>query len=254
MAEYRIQGETLTSFADQTRRLAGVQGGLSPAQMLGLLGGIDSTRTLTAAENSNFGTVEQQTERGILTYGSYADGGSGTFGYKFTPNEDISVCGIWARATTNNSYAYYCSYIWDEDGKPLATVSLPLSTSGASVMFNSPINLIAGKTYVVAAALNGKTSWRYTNGTVTNSKITFITSVKSSERTTETTRTNFTQDYSTALIPDTDIIIAPSQAPLPEQYMVQLETMTEIADEIIRITGGTGKVTPAQIISALKSM
>lgn len=257
MGDYRIPGEKLTAFGDETRRLAAVEGGLTYDQMLELLGGLESANTLTAAENSVFGNVEAAYEYGILDWGTNSVL-SGSYYWQtanfFTANENMTVYGMRvAHGLTWDADILAPAALWDIDGNLLASCFMSQKESYVEALFDSPVNLIAGNSYVMSISSYCPRYIKY--GWVTNPKITIIGTYS------EPMSTPIGWDApcfppnmsgSTAPYP-VDILIGESATPRPSVYTVQLETMDDIADEVIRITGASTVQTPAQIILALQS-
>lgn len=249
MAQYIIQEESLTAIADAVRQVSGTTGGLTPSQMIEILNGIESGGALTAAEASTFGEVDAEYEYGILERVAGNKWNSTyTGGYEFIPTEDISVVGIYVWAYETSTYDVEAG-IYDADGNLLASCSMAHSTEGTQALFNSPVNLIAGKNYTVAACVR-KLQYGFVSGMTINPKITYVCGRNiSGLELTYPTNTNTSVIYGIA-----DIIIGEPETPAPNQYKVQLETMNDIANEVIRITGATAKMTTAQMITALQSI
>ena len=207
---------------------------------------------LPDAENFTFGTVTGA-EYGITsenTYNHTTDkytSWMSTYGYKFTANEDFSFAGF--RFMVGYSYSAKLD-LWDaETQTQIATLTVTPTVLNEWVEYRleSPINLEAGKTYMVSQYCQAR-SYQSAAEVRTYCQKISVDGIY------------YISDYGYPSKKDTggyaiDILIQP---PITEtvitEYKIQLKTMTEIADEIRRISEVSGSVTTAQIITALQGI
>lgn len=243
--DYRISGERLKGFADQVRRISGVEGELTPEQMETNLLNVTPLGEYPKAENSAFGVANDSKEYGFATVGSVVDGSSNrTFGYKFTVGEAVDLLGFRITGVGMSNPASVA--LWDSDGNVVTKQSIKW-TSGIWTEFilDTPITLAIGGTYTFG--LSGTFTDRLDSATF-NGKLTNVQTVH-----------NGTQGLSVPTIaterfPSADIIIGAVSGKLPDDYQIQRTTMDDIAKEVQRISGATTKLSTAQIITGLSGV
>lgn len=249
MAEYIIQGKTLTEIADAIRAKKETTAIFTPEQMAAEIESIVVGDDLPNAEEATFGTVDGY-ETGILSYGTLASDGSSTmtYGNKFTVVKSFAVYGLRTMCSSKgNSEATL--ELWDvETSEVLGSVTVtPTGTEEwNNYQFAQPINLVAGKTYMVSRrglhmAKSSKTSCTF------NEKIGSYSGFYSYSSTMPTQA-----DSGIFMV---DVLIGqPITESVTTEYKIQLDTLTNIADEVKRITGATGTLSPAQIVTALQGL
>lgn len=290
MDEYvPIKIETLTEFADQARRLGGTENELSTTEMLDTFGGtvpvknqditITESGTYTFEEGyTGFGTVVVEcdgevlpnaeessfgssgaTEYGIVSdvtlTGGQANSGligySYTYGMQFTPNVEFAFAGFRYCCGDKGSYPTILR-LWDDATQAVLqeiTVTPAATLEWAEARLDSPINLEVGKKYAVSRY---GTYYAYQNAAVTyNTKLTNPTSVYNNAMgyNSYPGKTISTGTYGV------DIIIEPVQTESTvTEHKIQTATMNSIANEVIRITGASGTMSTADIITALQGV
>lgn len=257
MAEYKIQGETLTAIADQVRRLAKSENDLTPVGMAQTLQGIKSTSELNNAEDSTFGTSELVTYDYGLNYsgGTFTETVKNTIGYKFVVNDKIAAYGFRV-LVSNSKYAPKCD-LWDANGTQLAHAD---SVGGGNnvwteYFFEKPVPLTVGESYIVSA-------YKYDQMCVINksaasagtNKITIAGVVwNGSSNSYGFPADSVGSSYYYGVV---DIILGPmpDSADAPTEYKIQTETMNDLADVIREKAGVDDKISPAQMIAIVDAV
>ena len=245
MATYTIREESLVAIADAIRAKKETTALFSPEQMAAEIESLAMGNDLPNAEDDYFGT-QNGYEYGLL---------SGTFGQSFT--QDLNMGMVFTPTETFGFYGfrvYSCQSgasivmnLYDDETKEtLATLTRTPDVAEAWVDYAiaEPINLIAGKQYMVAYRTK---YWKKGNSDFTyNSKITFSKYLYYYE-------SSYPQwpCHNAGVDMLIGEVIGASVTP---EYKIQLETITEIADEIRRISGVTGTISPSQMIALLKAV
>lgn len=243
--QYAVPSNFLVGVAEEARRLTNTADPLTTDGMLAALEGVEMPPD---AEDYTFGTAEVDVQYGIATPGETSMDINATyrktFGYKFTPNQDIVCQGFCVHSPA--SYKYTVT-LWDSGGGTIAKKSGV--AGGSYVWLSEPVTLRAGESYVVSYA--NSESVKYTlkkSGTVMSAYFSSISPVYAS---------GFefpSNEYTDSLWPAVDIIFTLATEDIPAEYTVQLDTMTDIADEVKRLADASGQVSPAQMITALQSV
>lgn len=247
----KIRKSLMVGIADAIRAKKETTALFSPEQMAAEIESLAMGNDLPNAEDASFGTPGAGDEEyGITSWTStyYSAGGMGNKGWTFEVVETCSLLGLrlWR---WNSNYVK----LWDSSGKLLATLSI---TSNGDIAWNSAylenrINLMAGERYTVTAYCDGYQ--RPFTAISFNPKIKIIQGVfKQGYNTQNQFPTSVQPD---AIYNDVDIIIgAPLIGSEVTEYKIQTETLTDIADEIRRISGATGSITTAQMITSLQGI
>jgi hypothetical protein len=256
--QWCISHERMVELADSIRAKKNTTAIFTPAQMVAEIDGIVTGDDLPDAEDNFFGTEESWTEYGITNLESMSVGGSmsgntkSNAGFVFTVNSTFSVTGLRV-GKLGTVYAQ----LWDYDTKTLITEITCDSGSGTVVtMLPKAVNLIAGKKYVISA-LNGSANqnsariYRSEYIPKYNAKITCIANGKVD------TGRDVCPEFTGTGSPyyKLDMVMGPALTESETtEYKIQTETMASIADEVKRITGTVGTMSPAQIITALQGV
>lgn len=250
--QYIIQKESLVAIADAIREKKGTTAVFSPEQMALEIMGIDGGgNNLPNAEDTAFGTVDAL-EYGFTntpTIKSGANQRNGHAGYTIKPNQDFAVYGV--RLGYHYKGTYYVQ-IWDADTKTLLKEVTFTRSANAYTwleqMLDTPVNMLAGKTYVYAAFCTYSSNCN-TTPTI-NSKMSVTMGVVASD-----SKDVFPELATVTQQLALDMFIgAPIFETETTEYKIQVTTITDIADEIRRISGATGTITPAQMITLLKAV
>lgn len=251
MAEYIIQGETLTAIADAIRAKKETTAILTPAQMAVEIEGIVTGDDLPNAEDVSFGTQSDAVEYGIVEYWTTSDTNlSNNVGYKFTVVKTMACLGIRAMFGGTKSTTRYLK-LWDVETQ---TAIEALTVTGSQeadkwieYRFAEPFNLFPGKTYAV--------SMRGQYLVMLQNQATFNDNLANAEYATSATEDGCLTAPTTSAAPAVDIIISEALTEsVVTEYKVQAETMDGIAEEVQRITGATNKLSPAQMLTALQNL
>lgn len=261
MAEYyRIKGETLTSIADAIRSKKESTAFFSPEQMATEIDGIVIGDNLAIAEEALFGTPSSDGEPGFTTAVAFSsDGESGInnirmSGYRFTVNAPIALLGFRQCNGTRGS-AETTFTLWDDATK--TEVAVLKETTKSSLEWKeyrlpAPINLEVGKTYIISQyGLYRSYNWL--------SKLTDIKYNPKIGNVTFWRNSSFGYKYpvvsSDSFAWGLDILIgAPITESVVTEYKIQHDTMNDIADEVRRITGNSGTMSTAEILTALQGI
>lgn len=246
-----IRKELMTGIADAIRAKKKTTAILTPEQMAAEIEGIITGDDLPNVEATSFGTVTEF-EYGILSGISGTDTSTSNWGtkIKFKANETLGVHGM--RGFVGKGKTIYLG-LYDSAGTLIKSTSVTASVTGwNTVYFDTPVILIAGNTYQMFGYCAGGGGQAYQIQKCTyNSKITYQAyGYGSSNQLPD--NDSYSSNY-TWSIPD--ILIGP---PITEsvvtEYKIQVTTITDIADEVKRITGASGTLSTAQIITALQGM
>ena len=248
--QYIIQEESLVAIADAIREKKQTTALFSPEQMAAEIASLAMGNDLPNAEEATFGTVDGY-ETGILSYGTLTSDGSSTmtYGNKFTVVESFAVYGLRTMCSSKgNSEATL--ELWDvETSEVLGSVTVtPTGTEEwNNYQFAQPINLVAGKTYMVSrrglhmAKSPSKTSCTF------NEKICSYSGFYSYSSTMPTRA-----DGSIFMV---DILIGQiATESAPTEYKIQGDTMISIADEVRRIGGVSSQISIDSMIAILKGI
>lgn len=121
----------------------------------------------------------------------------------------------------------------------------------ADVLLDSPVNLTVGETYGVFVYNNPHVYANINNITI-NSKIGSVVGISSQSSTLSDILASSKSSYICGVV--FPIMGDPMGTDIPSEYKIQLETINDIAEETQRITGVTGKMSTAQIITALQEL
>lgn len=253
--QYAVPANFLVGVAEEARRLTNTADQLTTDEMLEMLESVESTDALPDAENAAFGTGEVTAQYGIATPGETSmDTNTASrkmFGYKFTPVRDIVCQGFRVFGSVTSTYAY-ALILWDSGGNVIAKKSNVTGVSGewSEHLLSEPVTLRAGETYVVS--YYNSSSVKDTlkkSGTVMSAYFSSVSLVCASSY-------KFpNDDYTGSLWPAVDIFFTlAEEGNIPTEYKIQTDTMTDIADEVKRLADASGKVSPAQMITALQSV
>jgi hypothetical protein len=260
MPIYKDDRNVITPLFDQIRRITETEDAMTFERATESLLNITPGGGLPSAEAGSFG-VASGFEYGITSSTAYTSVLSKrSVGWQFKAKEAISILGV--RYYENFSLDYPRRVqLWDSSGNLLNWEACNAETVGEwspIVYFNTPVNMAIGETYTISVILmNANASvgnYIAKKSTVTfSSKISFIQAVYNP--TNGNTGFPSTQYYtSDNPVPLVDIIIGPVATELPDDYQVQRTTLDDIAVEVQRISGTTSKMTPAQMLTALKAI
>lgn len=239
--------DKLTAIGDAIRTKTGKSDTLTLEQMATEIEGIEMTEELPKAEEAIFG-IDSNVGYGILSEGNTKTSIANNFvtlGWTFTAVEAFTIVGFRDKLTNGNKTIK----LWDSSGNLVTSLfSYENATDGwISHYLDVPINVAIGETYTITVyAYNPSGPTK--SDTVFNAKLTGI-DVR------YTAKDKFPTDSGyTAYLAFVDIIIAPVSAELPDDYQITRTTMDDIAEEVQRITGATGKLSTAQIVTALQGI
>lgn len=237
MAVYKIQGETLAAIADEARRLSATEETMTPANIKSALQNVKSTGELPTAEETTFGTAEMTLEYGFLEYAAYTTAMTAgwTRGYRITPKEAIAIYGV------KTTYIISNVKFWGPDGTVIT--NLGNLARDKEYIFDEPINLTVGETYVLSAY--SPQNMYYSPNTKINSKITLDSvGIYGDNYPTSVSSGQYYYLFNPIIGPAVDGV-------KPTEYIVHLNTMDGLADEVKRITGAEGTLNPAEMQAGL---
>lgn len=249
--QYIIQGQTLTDIADQVQRICETENTLTPEQMRNNLMNITKGSDLPNAEDASFGSVGGE-EHGILTTGKIRTnaGWTNTMGWKITAGQAFSVVGLRHKYDYNNKIVR----LWDESGTQVASAQPNVKASDGwfECYLDTPIDVAVGEVFTIGCC-HSDTYYITTSEATFNTK---FSSVVGMRKYGSDAFPNEVSTYPSGLPTGgiVDVIIAPVDGDLPNDYQITRDTMDDIAKEVQRITGVTEKMTTTQIITALQGM
>lgn len=206
---------------------------------------------LLSVEESCFGDNDADVETGIVTLGTFSAGASSMSErpfVKYTANDAISIIGLRVYPNFSKNGEVLCLY--NANGELVRKIEGVTSVSRTWTMayFDEPVNVAKGESFIVSGSSVQYMPSASLSNTVFNGKITFD---GCSSSTSGGVPTSF---YKFSLYGVVDIIIGKVSAELPDEYQIARTTMDDIANEVKRITGTTGKMTPKQIVTALENI
>ena len=260
MAWRKINDTKLTAIADAIRAKKDTTAVLTPAQMAEEIESIVIGDDLPNAEDAYFGTPSVET--GYTTSAALSSNKFGStfnvYGYQFTVNTPISFVGFrYMNGNKGSCPAIFT--LWDvqtETEIAKLSVNTVSSTAWMEYRLDSPINMEVGKSYAVTSyaqcfsyATSISAANPIYNTSIGNIQYPHYTNAAGyAYPTVWTTR----KDGSFVAI---DMLIGEHiTESVTTDYKVQVVTMDDIADEVKRIKGTSGKLTTAQIITALQSI
>lgn len=247
VTQYLIRSDTLTAIADAIRIKKETTAVFTPEQMAVEIADIVSGDDLPNAEDYTFGTLEVVQSTAITATAPKIESNSGvkyTWGWSFEILENIALLGF--RSYSNYYTKSHKLSMWNENGELLATAKLTTQKGAwVSVFLDNPVLLKPGK---------------YTIGDYGNStQLTNLAALGLDSRIKNAIPLNNTADGMPTDIgtqyPVSDFIFhnAETESSVTE-YKIQNETLTDIADEVRRISGATGVLTTAQIEEELSAI
>ena len=252
--DYKISGERLTGIANQVRRISGVEGELTPEQMETNLLNIVPGGGLPDAESGSFGADDASIELGFSinegrSVESKSQGYSKYVATTYKANEALSIMGV--RVFLNYWRDNRSIYLWNANDELIGQIDGITADKGSytDVYFNNPVNIAIGEEFKISIT-NDTTSTRISKSYITmNSKLTFVQSNVYSYNP-PTGGADTTYLYGVVC----PIIGTISTVELPDEYQIARSTMDDIANEVKRITGTTGKITIDTMLTALQGI
>ena len=252
MAEYKIQGETLTGIADQVRRISGVEGELTPEQMTTNLLNVTPLGEYPKAEESTFGEDPNSTFSGIsLSETATVSGSSKTSVafQQFRANQAFAILGlrvILNGTTVSDSIVN----LHNAAGEIIRTCTITTKAQPGwfTAYFDEPVNIAINEVFTISRS---KAYYYYTSasGSTINDKVTWLGSTVDDSTTVPSS--GLSTKYFYGIV---DFIGSLVDSKLPDDYQITRTTMDDIAEEVQRITGTECKMTTAQIINALQGV
>ena len=244
---YTVNGSSLTAVANAIRAKKETTAVFTLEQMAVEIEGIVTGDSLPNAEDYAFGTLEVAQSNAITTTAPTITSNSGvtyTYGWSFEIVTHIALLGF--RGYSRDYAKSRKMSMWDESGELLATATLTTKKGAwVSVLLDTPVLLKPGK-YTIG-------------GYGASTQLTKIANLSFDSRILYPTALVYAGDAmptdSNTLFPTSDFIFqnAEMESSVTE-YKIQNETLTDIADEVRRISGATGVLTTDQILTLLKAM
>lgn len=245
MAEYKIQGETLTAIADALRSKTGATAKLTPAQMAVEIEEIVTGDNLPNAEDAFFGTLSVTLEK-AFDINATADSNSRlNSGIAFSVLADVAVYEIrYSGANIVHEFA-----IWDSAGVMLWSKTVTPSQE-PTIVFAEPFVLRGGSSYTISLRKTGDMSYKYSGVTAVSNKISNPKHVYCSYNDGLVCPT---KTYSYGFPFEVYIGDAITESVVTE-YKVQTDTMNALADAIREKAGVETTVSPAQMIAIVDAV
>lgn len=241
--DYRISGERLKGFANQVRRISGVEGELTPEQMETNLLNVTPLGEYPKAEEYVFGSSDIAVEYGISIMGTLTQSTltNRMVGLKYTANEAMSIVGL--RVYPSNTTANILR-IWNEAEQLVKKIEVTSKLSAWNeYYFDKPINIAIGESFTVGGPF---ASYFYQTATfTTHPKLTYNGAYASTANSDEYPTIGFGNNSVYGVV---DVIVAPVQAELPHDYQIQRTTMDDIADSTRALANTSDKLTPEDIV------
>lgn len=255
----KVKKSTMTAIADAIRAKKDTTAIFTPAQMAVEIESLEMVSELPNAEDWSFGSSSNAYEYGYPE-GKFFQNTTNTSGnrkcHKFLVNQDFGCYGFrtWLR------YKYeYVLQLWDvEKDSMLAelTVTPTEVDTWKDYMLASPVNLFAGKEYVMTAYTTtvGGAMWFRNDPSYFNAKITDMGTSAISDVEAPPSGMGTFSKYVYFIRPVTPIIGHLITESVIQEYKIQTITMNSIATEVQRITNTTSNLTTAQIQTGLESV
>lgn len=245
---YTIQKSTITPLFNQIRRITETEDAMTFEGATESLLNIVPGGGLPSAEESVFGDNDASVEFGIVSKGSLSDNNNtGHVGIEFKAVQAVAVLGVRIFLPSLSTKKVY---LWNGNDELVKTITVQPTAeySGETFYFTNPVDIAINETFVVS--YNGYYAYTKVSEATFNSKLSYQS----------TRRGGYNQivcpanKSTTYLYGVVDVIIGEVSAELPEEYQIARATMDDIANEVKRITGTTGRLTPAQTVTALQSI
>lgn len=248
---YKIKSEALVSIADAIRGKKDTTAVFTPEQMAVEIAGIASCDDLPNAEGATFGTGDGSNGERLI---EWTEGNScnqwekGTIGWEFTVNETFGVVGFRGMVAQAGTYTFKIREQYEESAVAELQVNFEETYTWCEFKLPNTVNLLAGKTFAFTLYGN-KMSYVGTGTSYTmNSKVTENNKVYVSGADAYPTTTIQARPTINMLM---GAVISEST---PNEYKIQTQTLSDIADEVRRIGGVSGNITTAQMLTLLKSV
>lgn len=212
-------------------------------------------KELTNAEEYTFGVADDPTEYAITNVPALTKGNNNSYyaGMKFKVLSPLSIKGFRMMNYGSGNFSSFTPQLYClSDSKLIASVSMNCAYgTTADVLLDAPVNLTVGETYAVFI-YNSPLAYVNINNVTINSKIGSVVGIAStSSSLSDILASEKTSSLYGVIFP---ILGNPTDVDIPVEYKIQLETINDIAEETQRITGVTGKMSTAQIITALQEL
>lgn len=251
---YIISGDTLAGIADAIRAKKDTTAIFTPEQMAVEISKIVDAESMPNAEDAYFGTLENAYEYGMTAFtpgANYSGNSKRTHGNIFTINKSCACVGIRTYYGSAVSGEYPCG-IYTDAGELLAKATQKVAAGWVETFFDTPVNLEAGKSYLVCAILAKR--WHgVEDGTTFSSKVTYVDSCYVTSDT-ELTLTCPNPSLTSSLLGIDIIMDEILTESVITEYKIQKGTVASIVDEVNRITGMSGQRTIAEVITALQGL
>ena len=244
--------DKLSAIGDAIRTKTGKSDSLTLEQMATEIDGIEITEELPKAEEAIFGKEDDaDIETGIVTLGTINfESLTRTF-YpfnKYTAREPLSIIGL--RIYVIQNPASRTLSLWNANGERVRKTEqiTPSVNTWTNAYFDEPVNIAMGESFAISASGAYYPTSSDASNTTINAKVSFD---GSSEYDYDSFPSTFRQYKYWGIV---DFLIGPARAELPDDYQITRTTMDDIAEEVQRITGETGKLSTAQIQDGLESV
>ena len=251
--------QNIIDIADAIRNKTGLEDEMTLADMAASINEIDTSKpeSLPNAEEATFGIGidNDPTEYAITNLPTLTKGNNANYynGMKFTVLSAFSVKGFRVVNRAGSNHTSFTPKLYRlSDNELIASASVTCAGGTmADVLIDTPVNLTVGETYAVFI-YNGPIAYVPISNITINSKIGSVAGIAT---TSGSLSDILASDKSSSIYGVVFPIMGESlDAEIPTEYKVQLTTMTDIAEEVQRITGATAKMTTAQIVAALQDL
>ena len=253
---YSVHGSSLTAIGDGFRSSRGTTNEYTLSEMA-VLAAEPVGAELPNAEETTFGIGidDGPTEYAITNLPALTKGNNARYynGLKFTVLSAFSVKGFRVVNRAGSNYTSFTPKLYRlSDNELIASASVTCAGGAtADVLIDTPVNLTVGETYAVFI-YNSPISYVPISNITINSKIGSVVGIAT---TSGSLSDILASDNNSNIYGVVFPIMGESlDAEIPTEYKVQLTTMTDIAEEVQRITGTTNKMSTAQIIAALQGL
>ena len=252
--KYVIEDETITPLINQVQRIAESEDSMTFDEATEALLNVVPGGGLPDAESGTFGNDDASSQLGFsINEGRGVEaknlGYSNYVATTWKISEALSIMGVrvfMAYARSNRSI-----YLWNASGELIGQIDgISVQKNGyTDCYFSNPINIGIGEEFTFSLT-NETYSTRIPKSSISmNSKVTFVQSnVDNSNPPTGGADTSYVYGV---FCP---IIGTASTVELPDEYQIARSTLDDIANEVKRITGTTGKITIDTILTTLEGI
>lgn len=250
---YSVHGSSLTAIADQVRRISKTEEAMTLDQMATNLLNVVPGGGLPEAESGTFGANDASIELGFSIKEGYSvskyAGYDVYYGTTYKAREALAILGVRVFSYQIRTISVY---LWDANSNLVGQVDnvTTVKQGYTDVYFSNPANVAMGEEFTISLSNHTYGATISPNYITMNSKITFVLGGKGSSN--PPVSPSYEQNVLYGI--GCPILGTISTVELPDEYQIARSTLDDIANEVKRITGTTGKITIDTMLTALQGI